>query len=417
MNEQRTSTDTRQDIGPAICFCNSNRAWGGGEKWHLEAALHFARRGYRVFLAARPGSPLWREAAALLAAEPELAAHFKCRAFGFGNLSFLRPGRVKAFAAFLKNERVTHVIMNLPADLKTVVLAATRNGPGSTRLYYRRGSAIAPKRSFLNRRFFPCLNAVIANSAETAALVRQAGLLPPERVVVIYNGLDAAAFDAALGKAALRPLAEWSEPFSERNPLVIGSAGRLSRQKAQHYLLHMSAELGRRGFPHRLLLAGDGELRGQLLELARKLELDFTWQGEAGEPGGGQVAFTGFLEDMSAFWRSIDLFVLSSIWEGFGYVLAEAMLARKPLLAFACSNMPELVKSGENGLLLPPPGRDDSGNPESDAEVGARLADKVEELAMSPTRLRFMGEVGRAFCLRNFDQGAAMRKLEQLLFS
>lgn len=407
MSDTQTDIRGNADLRPAICFCNSNRAWGGGEKWHLEAALHFARQGYRVFLAARPGSPLWLEAAGRLQAEPELAGNLSCRAFGFGNLSFLRPGRVRAFAAFLKSERVSHVIMNLPADLKTVVLAAIRNGPGSTRLYYRRGSAITPQRGFLNRRLFPCLNAVIANSAETAALVRQAGLLPPERVVVIYNGLDAAAFDAALGEASLRPLTEWNEPFSERNPLIIGSAGRLSRQKAQHYLLHMSAELKRRGFPHRLVLAGDGELRAQLLDLARKLELDFTWQGDS-----GQVVFTGFLEDMPAFWRSIDLFVLSSIWEGFGYVLAEAMLARKPLLAFACSNMPELVKSGENGLLLPPPG-----DHERDAAVGARLADKVEELAANPARLRFMGEVGRAFCLRNFDQGAAMRKLEQLLFS
>ncbi|MDR1124829.1 MAG: glycosyltransferase family 4 protein, partial [Deltaproteobacteria bacterium] len=312
---------------------------------------------------------------------------------------------------------------NLPADLKAVVMAAIRNGPRSTRLYYRRGSAIAPERSFLNRRFFSCLNAVIANSGETAALIRQSGLLPAERVAVIYNGLDAEAFDAALEQAQVRPLHERNEPFSERNPLVIGSAGRLSRQKAQHYLLHLSAELKRRHFPHRLILAGDGELRGELLELARKLELDFVWQGQGQgqeQGGSGRVIFTGFLEDMSAFWRGIDLFVLTSIWEGFGYVLAEAMLASKPLLAFDCSNMPELVRDGENGLLLPPPwplsGPDFAGAPESDGEVGARLADKVEELALDPARLCFMGEAGRAFCLRYFDQGAAMRKLERLLF-
>lgn len=415
MNPTDNATDVSTDLqsGPVICFCNSNKSWGGGEKWHLDTAVYFARQGYRVILAARENAPLWLEAEKRLAATPGLGTNLICRAWGFGNLSFLHPGRVRSFATFLKDERITHIIMNLPADFKAVVMAAIRNATGSTKLYYRRGSAIALKRTFLNRRLFPYLDAVIANSQETAALVKQSELLPPERVRVIYNGLDAAAFDASLGQVVSRSLSDWSEPFSEQNPLVIGSAGRLCYQKAQHYLLYMSAELKRRGFPHRLILAGDGELRDELLQLARKLELDFSWR----EEDAGQVVFTGFLNDMSSFWRGIDLFVLSSTWEGFGYVLAEAMLARKPLLAFRCSNMPELVREGENGLLLPPPGQGSSGKSESGAAVGARLADKVQELADNPERMRSMGEVGREFCLNNFDQDAAIQKLEDLLFS
>ena len=113
---------------------------------------------------------------------------------------------------------------------------------------------------------------------------------------------------------------------------------------------------------------------------------------------------------MAAFWRDIDLFALGSLWEGFGYVLAEAMLARKALVAFDCNSMPELVRPGQNGRLISPPGAE-----ESDVEVGRRFADCVADMAANPAVLAAMGEAGRAFCMANFDQGAVMRQLEEFL--
>ena len=124
----------------------------------------------------------------------------------------------------------------------------------------------------------------------------------------------------------------------------------------------------------------------------------------------GPIGFVGFLADMAPFWRDIDLFALSSLWEGFGYVLAEAMLARKPLLAFDCNSMPELVKPGLNGCLAAPPAPG-----ESDAKVGRRLAGLVREMAADPAVMAAMGEAGREFCERNFDQTTAMRSLEEFL--
>ena len=285
----------------------------------------------------------------------------------------------------------------LPIDLKIGALARRRL-PG-LKLFYRRGSALPVRGTLANRFFYGHLHGLIVNSQETARGVLASGrLIAPERVRVIPNGLDVAAFDAA----ALLPTAAW---HGER-PLVIGNAGRLNLQKGQKYLLHMSAELARHNFPHRLVIAGGGELEGELRNLARDLGL----RTGCGPEDDADVCFTGFLADMAPFWRDIDLFALSSLWEGFGYVLAEAMLARKPLLAFDCNSMPELVKPGLNGRLAAPPGPG-----ESDADVGRRLADLVREMASDPAVMAAMGEAGREFCERNFDQTTAMRSLEEFL--
>jgi len=171
-------------------------------------------------------------------------------------------------------------------------------------------------------------------------------------------------------------------------------------QKGQQYLLHMSRALLDAGFRHRLVIAGKGERRAELEALAAALDL------------GDAVRFAGFADDMAPFWRSIDMFVLSSLWEGFGYVLAEAMLAEKPVLAFDGNSMPELVQSGETGLLTPLPGLG-----ESDEAVGRRLASGVRSLAENAEELHRLAANGRDFCRKTFTREKSMDELYALLWS
>lgn len=378
-----------------ICLCNSNRAWGGGERWHLETAVWLAEHGHEVILAAAPGLPLYTAAQRELAADSGLGGRLRPAAWGFRNLDVLCPRKIRDFRAFLADNAVDCLVANLPIDMKMAVLAG--RGLPDLRVFYRRGSAIRVRASIANRYFYRHLAGVIANSQATAQGVLGGRLAPPELVHVIPNGLDIAAFDRSLGE----PGGELGE-----HPLVIGNAGRLNKQKGQSYLLHMSAELKRRGFPHFLLIAGSGELADELKRLALGLDLRVGTDLR----DGADVCFPGFVKDMGAFWRSIDLFALTSLWEGFGYVLAEAMLAGKPLLAFACNSMPELVHPGDNGELVAAPARG-----ESPAAVGCRLADAVQQLAADPGKLRRLGENGREFCRRNFSQAKLMRQLEEVL--
>lgn len=367
-----------------ICFCNSNRAWGGGEKWHLEAALGMAKRGCTVFVMAGEGTALYEEARR----HPELTVYAR----RFSGLDFLNPFAVRECAVFFRKNNVSRVILGLPADLKAGGTAARLAGvPG---VYYRRGSALPVRNTMLNRRFYGALTGLIVNSRETARLVFKdnAALIAQDKVHVLYNGLDVAAFDAkyAAGAPVFR---------QENDVLVIGNAGRLTTQKAQHYLMHMSRALLDDGVRHRLVVAGEGERGEELRRLAGELDL------------GDAVVFAGFVRDMSVFWRSIDIFALSSLWEGFGYVLAEAQLAQKPVVAFDGNSMPEVVKADETGLLLAPaaPGEDAS-------LVGRRLATAVRSLADNPALRAGMGARGREFCKKTFDQEHCMDALHTLLW-
>lgn len=389
--------------GAVICFINSNRAWGGGENWHLGAAAYFAGHGCRVVLCAGRGSGLYQMAYDFLAGQAELAERFKLAPWQFSNLDFLNIFKTSRFAAFLRAEGVTHIVAGQTRDMKAALMAA-RSLP--VKVFYRRGLAYPVKDSFVNRRAYAALDGLVANSQATAdLLLKNKGMLSPDKVRVIHNAVDIERFDAVLREIpAGYPPPCWGGNGPKR--FVIGNAGRLTAQKGQKYLLHMSAELKRRGFAHTLVIAGDGELAEDLLALAQTLGLSV-----GAKPGSAaEVVFPGFMPDMGQFWRGIDFFMLPSLWEGFGYVLAEAMLARKAVCAFALNSMPELIEDGGNGFLLPPPQPG-----EGDAQVGARLADLAEKAAARPGELARMGETGRRICEERFEKSLVMEELAAFL--
>ncbi len=185
-----------------------------------------------------------------------------------------------------------------------------------------------------------------------------------------------ALYDAALTTAAplnLSSLATASASGISR-PLILGNAGRLNVQKGQHLFLQLGALLiHEKHCDVRLVLAGGGEREQELRDLAVRLGI------------ADRVLFTGFLEDLSPFWKAIDMFVLTSLWEGFGYVLLEAMLAQKPLLAFAVSNIPELIRQGDNGLLFPLP--PDAARREETSDALRPMANGVLSLVLSCSRV------------------------------
>lgn len=416
-----------------ICFCNSNIPWGGGEKWHLEAALALAARGWRVLFLCHPRSELHKR---LLG-----AAGIRTIPLALGRLSFLNPLTHVRLARLFRREGVDTLITNLPADLKAAGPAAKAAGIG--RIVHRRGSALPVRDSLLNRWLYSrVITRLIVNSEAThrQVLINNPAMIAPERVSVLPNGIDAAAFDAALDTAAGRAnglpaclsfsaslpadAGKGAPPSRGGRPFLIGNAGRLNRQKAQHLLLHLCRRLLDAGLDCAVIIAGTGEREAELKSLAQRLNL------------GDRAVFPGFMENLAPFWRAIDLFALTSLWEGFGSVLIEAMLARRPVFAFAVSNIPELIfEDGPgvtgNGRLFPLPEEEipycpDAGKgaatgaadrpengPESYAALDAMVR-AVLELADDPESARRMGEAGRSFALR-FSQEACMNRLEALL--
>ena len=341
-----------------------------------------AGRGHRVFLLCHPDGVLFKKA--------EKVQNITAIPLAIGRLSFLNPMSGWRLERFFHQEGVDALVMNLPQDMKCAAPSAKR--AGVRHIIYRRGSALPVKNSAMNRLLYGrILTGLIVNSRATleATLRNNRNLIPEERITLLPNGLDIARFDQALeaGGATLLP--------GKQHPLVLGTAGRLNRQKAQHLFLHLGNILREGGLDCHLVLAGTGELEGKLRELARRLGLE------------GHVTFTGFLDDLSPFWRTVDIFVLPSLWEGFGFVLLEAMLARKPVVAFGISNIPELVQHGHNGLLFP---LTDVATPDM-----TPMAEGVATLARDTGLCSRMGEAGREFAVSHFDQEGCMDRLELLL--
>ena len=302
-----------------ICFFNTNQAWGGGEKWHFDMASQLFAEGVEVMAVAHTESVLKKKLE---------AQQFPVYTLKISNLSFLNVFKILKLATFFKKHKVETVVLNLPADLKVAGIAARL--ARVERIIYRRGSAIAIKNSFLNRFLFHnIVSEILANSIETKRLINKNNpkLFSKEKIRVIYNGI----------KTEDYPIQE-SIKTSHKN-IVIGNLGRLEKQKAQHLLLEIAAQLKTETNNFKIIIGGDGQLKPRLTQQIAKLKLEQF------------VVLAGHINDVPAFMQSIDIFVLTSSWEGFGYVIAEAMLCEKPVVAFNHSSNPELIDHGMNGFL------------------------------------------------------------------
>jgi len=158
-----------------------------------------------------------------------------------------------------------------------------------------------------------------------------------ERVMTIPNGIDVETFSENQDISYL--LDEFELGKDEK---VIGSIGRLTEVKGMKYLLEAFKKVLVRVPESRLFIVGEGELRGDLEELAGTLQIR------------GKVVFTGIREDIPALLNLFDLFALPSLWEGQPLTIIEAMAAGKPVVATDVGGSSEILNSGEYGILVPP---------------------------------------------------------------
>jgi glycosyltransferase involved in cell wall biosynthesis len=162
------------------------------------------------------------------------------------------------------------------------------------------------------------------------------GLFPEDRIRTIHYGIDPRPFDQAVKmRESVRD--EWGMGASD---LVVGAMSRMDPQKDLATLIRAFAKF-RDGIktPSKLVLVGRGSLEKDLRALA------------AAEGVAASVVWAGFREDIPAVLHAFDVFALSSVYEGFGLVLLEAMAAGKPVVATRVSAIPEVVAEGVSGIL------------------------------------------------------------------
>jgi glycosyltransferase involved in cell wall biosynthesis len=167
---------------------------------------------------------------------------------------------------------------------------------------------------------------------------------------------------------------------------------RLAPVKGQLVLLDAVAELVRGGRDVHLRLVGDGPSRAMLE--ARVAELGL----------GGQVTFAGWRtqDEVRGYLADADAFVLSSFAEGVPVVLMEAMAMEVPCVATHVNGVPELIRDGCDGLLVPP----------ADARA---VADAVRRLLDDPDGARALGASGRRRVQERYDLATNVDRLAALL--
>lgn len=357
-----------------ICFFNSCKDWGGGEKWHFEMAQRLRDEGIKVIVCAAPDGRL---------AQRSRAAGIPVYEFRIGNLSFLNPFVRSKLRKFFIKRKVKHLILNMPSDLKTAGMAAKKVGVPD--IIYRRGSAIPIRNTRLNRYLFSeVVGRVLANSEETrrTILAQNSKLISEDNIKVIYNGIELERFDA-----------EETEQYDRNGcKLILGNLGRLEQQKNQIFLLEVMKIVLDKGYEICLIIGGEGRLKEKLQEEIQLHGLE------------NNVFLAGFVDDVKSFMKHIDIFVLSSLWEGFGYVLVEAQACKKPIVAFDVSSNPEVVSHRKDGILVPV----------NDKEA---FATAVIELIENEKMRELMGRNGRQHTQRMFDIKQTTRNLIEFLQS
>ena len=228
--------------------------------------------------------------------------------------------------------------------------------------------------SWLTRRAYTRAAAVASVAADVARIVEAFD----SRVnsCVIHSSSSGLSVDAAAAKA-----------IRDRFPgkWIIGNVGALDNaQKGQEYIIEVARRLQSSHPELQFLLVGGGDDEAVLREMAAGLD---------------NVAFTGWVDNVGDHLAAFDLFILPSNKEGIGGILLDAMDRALPIIASRVGGLPEIVRDGDNGLLI-------------DAASPGQLEQAILRLYEDPDLRRAMGSRGRAFSQDFTADAMAARYLE-----
>jgi glycosyltransferase involved in cell wall biosynthesis len=206
---------------------------------------------------------------------------------------------------------------------------------------------------------------------------------PDRSVHLVFNGTDLRRFSpAASGNGAVDP---------RFGPHMIFACRQLFPRKGIRFLIEAAAQLAPRFPDLKVVIAGDGFERPELLRLAESLGI------------ADRVTFLGWVPntDLPPYYRAAAVSVIPSLEEGFGIPAAEAMGCQTPVVASDAGGLPEVVEHGVTGLVVP---RGDS----------SALATAIGALLADPFKRTQMGLAGRERALRLFDWDRTAEQLEQI---
>lgn len=356
-------THDNRPHGKHLALFIPSLAGGGVAKFILNLAKSFASRGHKIDLVlCRVEGPYLdkiptgvtivqlKASSGWCGRLNALAADYK--ALGPLLLPILLPYKAPKPVNFL-SDLVRYLQCEKPDALfsaKTpcnlVALWAKRLAGGTTRIVVSERSSLSPvvqsKKEWRWRfvppimgRVYPWADEIVSVSNGVGDDVSLLTGIPRERITTIYNPIMA----NEISEKSHSPLDHpWFGPNA--TPVILG-VGRLVPQKDFPCLLRAFRHV-RSDRKARLVILGEGRLRGELEALAKTLGIS------------EDVSMPGFTENPYAFMARTSVFALSSAWEGFGNVIGEALACGCPIVSTDCPSGPaEVLKNGVYGTLVP----------------------------------------------------------------
>jgi glycosyltransferase involved in cell wall biosynthesis len=326
--------------------------WRGGQHQVLLTVLGMRERGHRAVLVAHPGGVLYRRAS-----EGDDLVPLSPRS----EVDLSSAWRLSKIIASYRPD-VVHAHDPHAVAMASMALSFQGRAASPPLVASRRVDFHLQKHSFSRWKYRQVALFVAASAAIRDILVRDG--IPAARVVVVHDGID-------VERVTKVPAADIHQTFwFPKGAPVIVNVGALVNHKGQKFLIDAMAQVRRHIPDAQLVIFGEGDLREALKRQIHELGLD------------KHVLLAGFRDDVLGLTRSADLFVMSSVTEGLGSAVLDAMALGLPVVGTRAGGIPEAVDDGVTGRLVPP-GRADA------------LADAIVLMLRDPATRRHMGEAGR----------------------
>jgi glycosyltransferase involved in cell wall biosynthesis len=203
--------------------------------------------------------------------------------------------------------------------------------------------------------------------------------LPADRIAVVHEGVDVARIER------LPAVDAHAAFFLPHGAPIVGNVAALVPHKGQRHLIAAAARVIREVPDARFVILGEGELRAPLERQIHELGL------------GRHVTLGGFRDDAIGVLKSFDVFVMSSVTEGLGTSILDAMACGKPVVGTSAGGIPESVVDGVTGLLVPP--KDD-----------AALGRAIIRLLKDPALRSRLGDAGKQRVAESFGVERMVRE-------
>ncbi|HEY7057144.1 MAG TPA: glycosyltransferase, partial [Vicinamibacterales bacterium] len=299
------------------------RTWRGGQNQVLLTVLGLRAAGHRTILVAHAEGELRqraREGLELVPLAPktemDLSAAWRLSRL----IKRLRPEVIHAHDPHAVAMSALALSMG-PAGSRLPLIASRRVD------FHLKGNALS-RWKYRQVDWFVC-----ASEAIRRMLVADG--IPDAQALTVYEGID-------LERAAAAPPAELRADFwLPHDAPLVGNVAALVPHKGQKHLIDAAALVIQKVPDARFIIAGEGELRGALERQIKERRLE------------KHVFLAGFRPDVLSVHKAFDLFVMSSVTEGLGSSLLDAMACEKAVVATTAGGIPEAVVDRETGLLVP----------------------------------------------------------------